>query len=223
MLGEFGQMRQFEREYEARMPREVRELKDLRDVGKETIRLSGGTASRIGEGLTQLRQSTDGLHEVARDAYQREYYASLYMYARGLSVAGSIKEASEVAIQAMEVEPQIRTDIGLPRDLIADQYVAIASATLSAVMQAGIKSVEPVTLQISPDARLARRAASRALQTCLWSEDRTRMLFANGDQSELWRSDVRKAQTKKAAIATGMLLIPAQSNRIKIARRLCKM
>lgn len=223
MSREFSQLRQFEKEYYKRMPTEVYELTQLRNKGKDLLAKSGGIARKLAEGCKLLEASAEGLDEAAQEAYRREAYASLYMYSRGLCVAGNIHKAGRIAERAVHAEPGIPDDIDLPASLVADQYVAIASAPLAAVLSASLLDTLPVAL-VEDDKRskLADQVAKRAVHTCVWSENRTRMIFADGAMSDEDRAKARIRHAAKATAATALLLVPTQEARVWVARRICK-
>lgn len=213
-------MRELEAAYDNDMPDRVRHYADSRNDGIRLVR-HGERATDTADGLHILSESVRvlGEHSDKDDPYHREYYASLYMWARGLCLAGRTEMAGAIAQRAMKAQPRLPE--GLPSEVVADQYVAIASAKLSVVLSASVEDGVLPMFQDLHRAKLATRAAGLAAKTCLHSESGRRMYLANGEESFGWRLNVRRKHATAAAGAIAGLWLPGQAARVRLAQRLC--
>lgn len=169
-------------------------------------------------GLQLLQNSVGGL-EGADTPYSREYFASLYMYSRGLLLTGDFDSASSVAKDAIDAIPGVPDE--LSDQVIADQYTAIASGRLSMILSATDPSTFGEWQYVVPYEEAASKAAKLARQTCRFSENKERMLFANGTMSDSERLKARRRHELAAAAATVGLWLPGFGNRRKLARKFC--
>lgn len=215
---QIDQIRDFEYEYYSGMPAIVKQLADMRDTGIDLVQ-HGSHYSERDQGYLLLEKSVNELSDAPQD-YVREYFASLYMLARGSLLLGQESDVSgSIAREAVEVTPAVPEEL---REIVeADQYVAIASGRLSLILSA----VNPRTFgeyeYYLPYREDARKMAGMALKTCRKSEDRQSMLFADGSMDEAARTAARRRHTITAAAATASLMLPGLGLRTQLAKRLC--
>lgn len=210
--------KQFEEKYYAEMPHVVHDLACLRDAGITMVR-TGEHRDEREEGMSYLRDSVSGL-EGARGRFNREYFASLYMLSRANFLLGHTGAAIEDARTAMAVVPSL--PIEFEGQLVADQYVAIASGRLALILSAVDRDGPGGRRYAEPYIALAHDAARLARQTCRFSEDPERMLFADRSMSEDVRSRARRRHKITAVAATAGLWLPGAENRAKLAQRFCR-
>ncbi len=207
-------VREFEEHYYQEMPAEVEQLVELRDRGIAQIKHPYGHNDPM-LGLDDLGNSVAGLEELIEE-YPRELYASLGMQARGEFLVGDREFAGHLAARAISVTPEIPEEfkkIGFGHD----QYEAIFSGRIASISLATDDS-ESGTDHHRND--IARAAARVARQTCRHSEDRSRMLFANGEMTDAQRSAVRRRHALIAAAATAGLWLP-QPFTVRLAEKTC--
>lgn len=199
------QVRELEEAYYEGMPIDVSANARLRDEGIRFVREAPDEVD-VDIGTNMLARSVKGLRW-AFDLYKREYFASLYMQARGEFLAGEYDYAGDRAAKAMQNLPSVPHQF--EADIIADQYVAIASGRLSLILSTARNGEFPVdNWEDSELRRLAIESARLARQTCRHSEDRSKMIFADGAMSEAERKTARKRHTISAAAATAGLWLP---------------
>lgn len=68
---------------------------------------------------------------------------------------------------------------------------------------------------------LAKKSAIVAIKTARFSENRNRMLFANGGMSDNERREARRRHEVTAAAALASLWLPGQQRRVALARKFC--
>lgn len=214
MAGSLEAVREFEAEYYEQMPQEVLRLAKLRDRGMAQVKYPFGRNDPM-VGLDELGDSVSGLED-ADYRYLREFYASLGMQARAEFLAGDREFAGQLAARAISVTPEIPEEfqeIGFGYD----QYKVIFSGRLALILSATDNS-DSGTDHHRND--MARDAARAARQTCRHSEDRSRMLFANGEMTDAQRSAVRRRHAFIAAAATAGLWLP-QNVTERLAEKVC--
>lgn len=210
-------VREFERTYYDEMPQEVSDMLDLRNSGIRHIRQPTHDDYARG-GMKLLERSVEGLREVEED-YERELFASLYMIARGKKLMGDHDGAGIDAAEAMKVVPEVPEEFA--GQIIEDQYVAIASGRISLIMSASFHGETNIDLWDNEPIRESAVAAARlARRTCRYSEDRSRMLFANGEMTDAQRKTARRKHELAAAAATAGLWTP-QSTTVWLAEKIC--
>lgn len=207
-------VREFEEHYYQEMPEEVKQLAKLRDRGIAQIKYPFGHNDPM-FGLDDLGNSVSGLEDLSY-VDPREIYASVGMQARGEFLAGDRELAGHLATRALSITPEVPEKfrrIGFGHD----QYEAIFSGRLALIVSA----------TYNPDSRadyrcqdMAREAARVARQTCRRSEDRSRMLFANGEMTDAQRAGVRRRYAFIAAAATAGLWLP-QNVTVRLAEKVC--
>lgn len=217
MSGSLEAVRVFEAEYYGEMPKHVNDMARLRDEGIRQIQEPEEDNDKW-HGIDKLGDSVCGLADVA-DRYERELFASLYMRARGEFIIGEHDYAAAIALEAMGHVPHVPREFA--DELIADQYVAIASGRLSLILSTSNNGGFAITEREDTDHRKAAIEAARLARiTCRHSEDRSRMLFANGEMSEARRRQTRRQFTTAAAAATAGLWLP-QNVTVRLAEKVC--
>ncbi len=213
-------VREYELTYYDQMPDEVRSLAELRNIGIERVRTATSDEEQ-GQGINMLAESADKL-QFARGKYSREYFASLYMHARGELITGDHRYAGCIAERAMSVVPEI--PFMFSETLIADQYVAIASGRLSLMLSASIDysahSSTPEQWNIT-SSKLAKQAARLAVKTSLFSENPELMLFADDTMDAEVRKLARRRHELTALAAVAGQWLPGQNRRVALARKFC--
>lgn len=209
-----GVVREFESSYYANMPEEVSRLAELRNRGMAQVKYPFGRNDPM-LGLDDLGDSVSGLEEVDSQ-YSRELYASLGMQARAEFLAGDRGLAGQLAARAISVTPEVPEEfrgIGFGHD----QYEAIFSGRLALILSA---TYNPDSWADDRCKDLAREAARVARQTFHRSENRSRMLFANGEMTDAHRAGVRRRHAFVAAAATAGLWLP-QDATVRLAEKAC--
>lgn len=218
MARDLQNLRQFEADYYDNMPLQVRERAEMRNVGISRV-WGAGNIQQAERGADILAQSVHGLRS-AEGHYKREYFASLYMQARGEFLLGEHDYAAEIAAKAMEHVPEVPEEFH--GGIIADQYVAIASGRLSLILSASFNGGFDISAWDDNDRRNAAiEAAQLARGTCRHSEDPNSMLFADGSMTEKKRQSVRRQHTLVAAAATAGLWLPYRTT-LELAEKVCK-
>lgn len=218
MSGSLEAVRVFEAKYYSDMPKHVKDMAELRNEGIRKIRVPKSTEFAA-SGANDLARSVRGLRD-AGNLYRREYFASLYMQAVGEFSLGILDAAGDFAASAMENIPEVPEEFA--EDIIADQYVAIASAKLSLILKASFDGQYSIAGRDEEKFHdLAFEAARLARRTCRHSEDGSRMLFVNGEMSESERKKVRRRHTIAAAGATAGLWLPRPAELV-LAEKICR-
>lgn len=218
MSRDLQSLRQFEAEYYRCMPSQVREREAMRNNGIDQVK-EAENEQEAAKGADILAQSVHGLRS-AEGLYQREYFASLYMQARGEFLLGEHDYAGDIAEKAMAHLPEVPPEFA--GDVIADQYVAIASGKLSLILSASYNGEFPFTQWGDSSRREAAIEAARlARATCRHSEDRSLMLFADGALSNEQRKKAKRNHTIAAAGATAGLWLP-QPLVLAMAEKICR-